>query len=101
MGASKMSFEVKSCEVLYYGPHRTITGRMTGVVRVKIREQFMGTLTDYSLDLKVRAETGFRPSGEVKSALLAHAARQLNKIKERHARPTIAANVPRPAVAAE
>jgi hypothetical protein len=96
-----MTFEVKSCEVLYYGPHHTISGRMTGVVRVKIRELFMGTLTDYSLDLKVRAETGFRPSDEIKSALLAHAARQLNKIKERHARPAIAANALRPAIAAE
>jgi hypothetical protein len=96
-----MTFEVKSCEVLYYGPHHAISGRMTGVVRVKIRELFMGTLTDYSLDLKVRAETGFRPSDEIKSALLAHAARQLNKIKERHARPAIAANALRPAIAAE
>ncbi|MEO8686343.1 MAG: hypothetical protein ABI414_16065 [Devosia sp.] len=82
-----MSFEVRSCEVLYYGPHRAIAGRMTGVVRVKIHEQFMGTETDYSLDLKVRAETGVMPSAEVKNALLAHAARQLNKIKERHAKP--------------
>ena len=99
MGASKMSFEVKSCEVLYYGPHRAIAGRMTGVVRVKIHEKFMGTETDYSLDLKVRAETGFKPSSEVKSALLAHAARQLNKLKERHSRP--ATNSVRPAIAAE
>ena len=29
-GASEMSFEVKSCEVLYYGPHRAIAGRMSG-----------------------------------------------------------------------
>jgi len=96
-----MSFEVKSCEVLYYGPHRAIAGRMTGVVRVKIHEQFMGTVTDYSLDLKVRAETGFLPSAQVKSALLAHAARQLNKIKVRHARPPIPANAALPAIAAE
>ena len=95
-----MSFEVKSCEVLYYGPHRAIAGRMTGVVRVKIHEQFMGTMTDYSLDLKVRAETGFRPSAEVRSALLAHAARQLNKLKERHTRP-IVANTVRRTIAAE
>ncbi len=94
-----MSFEVKSCEVLYFGPHRTIAGRMTGVVRVKIHEQFMGTETDYTLDLKVRAETGFKPEAEIKSALLAHAAHQLNKIKQRHAGP--AANGPRPAIAAE
>lgn len=100
-GASKMSFEVKSCEVLYYGPHSVIVGRMTGVVRVKIREEFMGTITNYSLNLKVRAETGYLPPAEIKSALLAHAARQLNKIKDRHARPPLAANVPRPAVAAE
>ncbi|HTM76732.1 MAG TPA: hypothetical protein VL133_03775 [Devosia sp.] len=94
-----MSFEVKSCEVLYYGPHRAIAGRVTGVVRVKIRERFMGTETDYALDLKVRAETGFRPSGEVRTALLTHAAHQLNKIKNRHAQP--AANLTRPAIAAE
>lgn len=95
-----MSFEVKSCEVLYYGPHRTIAGRVTGVVRVTIHEQFMGTKTDYSLDLKVRAETGFRPSAEVKAALLAHAARQLNKIKARHMRP-VSNDMVQPAIAAE
>ena len=96
-----MSFEVKSCVVLHYSPHRAIIGRMTGVVRVKIREEFMGTLTDYSLDLKVRAETGFRPAAEVKSALLAHAARQLNKIKDRHANALVAANGAPQAIAAE
>lgn len=95
-----MSFEVKSCQVLYYKPHRAIAGRMTGVVRVRIHEQFMGTETDYSLDLKVRAETGFKPGAEVKTALLAHAARQLNKIKDRHARP-VAANAVHLPTAAE
>jgi hypothetical protein len=100
-GAYAMSFDVKSCQVLYYGPHRAIAGRMTGVVRVKIREQFMGTVTDYSLDLKVRAETGSIPSEQVKSALLTHAARQLNKIKDRHARLLIPANTMLPAIAAE
>jgi hypothetical protein len=97
--ASPMSFEVKSCEVLYYGPHRAIPGRVTGVIRVKIHERFMGTETDYALDLKVRAQTGFRPSGEVRTALLAHAAHQLNKLKSRHDQP--AANAVQPAIAAE
>ncbi|WP_375450472.1 hypothetical protein [uncultured Devosia sp.] len=93
-----MSFEVKSCEVLYFGPHRTIAGRTTGVVRVKIHERFMGTETDYSLDLKVRAETSALSTPEIRSALLAHAARQLNKLKQRHDRP---ANPVRPSIAAE
>lgn len=94
-----MSFEIKACQVLHFGPHRVIAGRITGMVRVRIHEQFMGTDTDYSLDLKVRAETSATSPAEVKNALLAHAARQLSKIRDRHARP--AANVVRPAIAAE
>ena len=82
-----MAFEIKSCQVLYFGPHPVLAGRTTGVVRVAIHEDFMGTQTDYSLDLKVRAETGSKSTPELTSALLAHAASQLNKIKARHARP--------------
>lgn len=96
-----MSFEVRSCEVLYFGPHLAIEGRTTGVVRVRIREGFMGTLTDYTLDLKVRAETGYRPTPEINTALLAHAAHQLNRIKARHAMRAPAANGPITTIAAE
>jgi len=80
------SFEVKACEVRYYGPHRIIPGRITGVVRVRIEECFMGNLSTYQLDLKVKADLGLgdAPSGEVRMALLAHAAHQLNRIKARH-----------------
>jgi hypothetical protein len=75
-----MSFEVRFCEVLYFGPHRVIAGRTTGVVR---------------------AQTGFSPTPEIKSALLGHAAHQLNRIKQRHAMRAPAANELRPAIAAE
>lgn len=95
-----MSFEVKSCAVLYFGPHRTIAGRVTGVVRVRIHEAFMGTETDYTLDLKVRADTGHATTPEIRTALLAHAARQLNRMKARHAAAGQPANSNRP-VAAE
>jgi hypothetical protein len=78
------SFDVKGCEVRYYGPHKLITGRITGVVRVHIEERFMGTLTNYKLDLKVKADVGHVASNEVRTALLAHAAHQLNKLKARH-----------------
>ncbi|MDB5473299.1 MAG: hypothetical protein JWP99_602 [Devosia sp.] len=79
------SFQVKSCEVRYYGPHRTINGRITGVVRVRIEERFMGNLTNYKLDLKVKADVGHVASTQVRTALLTHAAHQLNRLKSRHA----------------
>jgi hypothetical protein len=78
------SFEIKACEVRYYGPHRTMPGRVTGVVRVVVEECFMGNLSQYHLDLKVKADVGFVPAEQVRSALLTHAARQLNKLKSRH-----------------
>lgn len=78
------SFEVKACEVRYYGPHATIAGRVTGIVRVHIEERFLGNLTKYHLDLKVKADVGHVASAEVRTALLAHAAHQLNKLKTRH-----------------
>ena len=79
-----MTFDVKACQVLYYGPHGAIAGRTTGVVRVRIHETFMGNDTDYALDLKVRCDTGPAPANEVRTALLAHAAHQLNRLKARH-----------------
>jgi hypothetical protein len=78
------SFEVKACEVRYYGPHKTISGRITGVVRVRVEERFMGNVSSYNLDLKVKADIGHAPSNEVRTALLAHAAHQLNRLKARH-----------------
>ncbi|MDB5623018.1 MAG: hypothetical protein JWR39_1581, partial [Devosia sp.] len=41
---------------------------------------------EFTLDLKCRAEIGMAPSAEIRTALLSHAAHQLNRIKERHAR---------------
>lgn len=79
-----MSFEVIGCQLLHYGPHATIAHRVTGAVRVKIRECFMGNVTDYSLDLKVKADCGTVPHEQVRTALLSHAAHQLNKLKARH-----------------
>ena len=78
------SFEVKACEVRYYGPHLTIPGRITGVVRVTVEEGFMGNLSRYNLDLKVKADIGSAPTPAVRTALLAHAAHQLNRLKARH-----------------
>jgi hypothetical protein len=78
------SFDVKGCEVRYYGPHRTIAGRVTGVVRVIVEERFMGNLSRYPLDLKVKADIGSAPTAELRTALLSHAARQLNRLKSRH-----------------
>jgi hypothetical protein len=89
-----VSFDVKSCQLLYFGPHRTLRNRIIGTVRVHIAEDFLGTRTDYVLDLKVKAETGLAKSDVVRQALLAHAARQLNKLKlrhQRHAAPAAAA----------
>ena len=84
MGFGDTSFDVKGCEVRYYGPHKTIEGRVTGVVRVQIEEHFMGNTARYHLDLKVRADVGHVSSSEVRTALLTHAAHQLNRLKARH-----------------
>ena len=78
------SFDVKGCEVRYYGPHPTIPGRVTGVVRVRIEERFMGNVTSYNLDLKVKADVGHVSTPALRTALLAHAAHQLNRLKARH-----------------
>lgn len=78
-------FEVKGCEVRYFGPHRTITGRVTGIVRVMMEERFMGNMSRYHLDLKVKADIGTASADEVRTALLAHAAHQLNRLKSHHA----------------
>lgn len=87
MSSDGASFEVKGCEVRYYGPHKTIAGRITGVVRVKIEEHFMGNVTRYNLDLKVKADVGHVSANEVRTALLSHAAHQLNRLKARHSDP--------------
>ena len=84
MSAEKSSFVVTACELRFYGPHRTIEGRVTGVVRVQIEERFMGNVTVYPLDLKVKADVGHVASDQVRTALLAHAAHQLNRLKARH-----------------
>lgn len=84
MAVGGTSFEVKACEVRYYGPHATLAGRVTGVVRVHIEEHFMGNVTQYHLDLKVKADVGHVASAQVRTALLAHAAHQLNRLKARH-----------------
>lgn len=84
MSSTGASFDVKGCEVRYYGPHKAIAGRMTGVVRVIVEERFMGNLSRYHLDLKVKADVGSVSAGEVRTALLAHAAHQLNRLKSRH-----------------
>lgn len=79
-----MSFDIKSCQLMHFGPHKAIAGRVVGVVRVRIGEDFLGTHTDYTLDLKVKADIGAATSDAIRHALLAHAARQLNKLKQRH-----------------
>jgi hypothetical protein len=84
MSSYGASFELKGCEVRYYGPHATIAGRITGVVRVVIEEQFMGNVSRYHLDLKVKADVGSVSTNEVRTALLRHAAHQLNRLKARH-----------------
>ena len=84
VGKAVMSFDIKSCQLLHFGPHTAIPGRVTGVVRVKIAEEFLGTHTNYTLDLKVKADIGTASSEAVRHALLGHAARQLNKLKTRH-----------------
>ena len=84
MSSGGTSFEVKACELRYYGPHKAIAGRITGVVRVVIEEHFMGNASRYHLDLKVKADVGAVNTTAVRTALLAHAAHQLNKLKARH-----------------
>jgi hypothetical protein len=84
MSWGSASFEVKGCEVRYYGPHPAIAGRVTGVVRVQIQERFMGNESRYHLDLKVKADVGTVPTPQVRTALLSHAAHQLNRLKSRH-----------------
>jgi hypothetical protein len=79
-----MSFEVIGCQLLHFGPHKAIPDRITGAVRVRIRERLMGNVTEYSLDLKVKADCGRVPHEQVRTALLSHAAHQLNKLKSRH-----------------
>ena len=78
-----MSFEVVGCQLLHYGPHRALANRVTGAVRVRIRERLLGNTTEYSLDLKVKADCGQVPHEQVRTALLSHAAHQLNKLKNR------------------
>ncbi|MCR6673555.1 hypothetical protein [Devosia ginsengisoli] len=84
MSSDGTSFAVKGCEVRYYGPHQTIAGRITGVVRVQIEEHFMGNTSRYHLDLKVKADVGAVDTPTVRTALLTHAAHQLNRLKARH-----------------
>ena len=84
MNFEDAAFDIISCEVRYFGPHKTIAGRVTGVVRVRIAERFMGNVSTYNLDLKVKADVGHVASREVRTALLAHAAHQLNRLKARH-----------------
>ena len=84
MSSVDASFEVKGCEVRYYGPHRAIKGRITGVVRILIEERFMGNVSRYPLDLKVKADVGYVGADQVRTALLAHAALQLNRLTSRH-----------------
>lgn len=79
-----MSFEVIGCQLLHFGPHTAIPNRITGAVRVRIRESLLGNVTQYSLDLKVKADCGHVPHEQVRTALLSHAAHQLNKLKYRH-----------------
>ncbi|WIY51528.1 hypothetical protein O9Z70_08465 [Devosia sp. YIM 151766] len=79
-----MSFEVVGCQLLHFGPHRALPNRITGAVRVRIREHLMGNTTQYSLDLKVKADCGRVPHDQVRTALLSHAAHQLNRLKARH-----------------
>lgn len=84
MPADGANFAVTGCELRYYGPHRAIAGRVTGVVRVMIDERFMGNVSRYHLDLKVKADVGSVSADKVRTALLAHAAHQLNRLKSRH-----------------
>lgn len=92
VSSTNSAFEVKTYEVRYFGPHKTIAGRVTGVVRARISEHFMGNVTDYNLDLKVRVDIGTVPTEQLRSALLAHAAHQIDRLRLRHSdTPAIAA----------
>ena len=79
-----MSFEITACQLAHFGDDKVIAGRVRGVVRVGIRETFMGNTSDYTLDLKVRAECEGFSTDAIRTALLAHAAHQLNRLKIRH-----------------
>ncbi|ODT49777.1 hypothetical protein [Devosia sp. 63-57] len=79
-----MSFEVIGCQLMHYGPDAALPNRVRGLVRVRIRETFMGNRMEYALDLKVKADCGRVTSDQVRTALLSHAAHQLNKLKARH-----------------
>lgn len=79
-----MSLDVIGCQLLHFGPHKAIPNRITGAVRVRIRETFLCNRTEYSLDLKVKADCGPVPHEQVRTALLSHAAHQLNRLKARH-----------------
>lgn len=91
MSPSGTHFDIKGCELVHFGPHPTMKDRVTGVVRVRIQERFMGNLTTYPLDLKVKADIGGEAPERVRTALLAHAAHQLNKLKARRSEPHKAA----------
>ncbi|WDR03696.1 hypothetical protein PSQ19_06445 [Devosia algicola] len=79
-----MTFEITSCVLQSVQPHPIISGRITGVVRVAIVEEFMGNTSAYNLDLKVRTDVANNDSDTtVRSALLANAAHHLNRIKAR------------------
>ncbi|WEK05823.1 MAG: hypothetical protein P0Y65_06095 [Candidatus Devosia phytovorans] len=84
MSSNGASFDIKGCEVRYYGPHQAIPGRVTGIVRVIVEESFRGNVSRYPLDLKVKADVGNVPTEQVRTALLSHAAHQLNRLKARH-----------------
>ncbi len=79
-----MSFEITACDILFFEPHSIIKGRTVGVIRVRVRETFMGVVSEFPLDLKCRADVGRAPAAEIRTALLSHAAQQLNRIKARH-----------------
>ncbi|MNL53277.1 hypothetical protein D3C87_1765100 [compost metagenome] len=44
----------------------------------------MGNVTEYGLNLPVKADCGLVRHEEARTALLAHAAHQLNRLKARH-----------------
>ncbi|WP_210165919.1 hypothetical protein, partial [Devosia soli] len=82
-----MSFEIKSCQLLHFGPPTAIPGRVTGVVRARISEEFPATRTECTLDLKVKADTGAASPETVRHALLAHAVGPPNRSQPSHQTP--------------
>ncbi|MCS6760266.1 MAG: hypothetical protein MO852_16055 [Candidatus Devosia euplotis] len=84
MTISATSFEVKTCELRYFGPRKTIDGRVAGVVRAHIEEHFMGNVALYPLDLKVKADVGHAASEQVRTSLLGDVTHQLNRLRARH-----------------